>query len=562
MQSEQKYNTQVMKSLVSNFSQSRQQMQEKKNVLDNMDKMKKTFDQIGSMMSGQLNYIKNFNSQANNKGDGEDKHLELKRYCEKFLDIMKQELIDLLGVIKINFNPQKKDVKADLSWEKMQFSIENEIESVRNSLNQSTNYFEVVFRMINIKDGLVSQIIRSLLYRKLVLWRDMNMTMDEYVHAQIKYIIDWIKFQNEKYNYIPSKPEFKEINFKMEGPFQILQTIQTTTQNQNQTYQYGQNKKNLNQEEPSTAKLTVMLKIFTENFDEMIDNLRDYAKLNEEADRFVDVNQNQVIVRSLRGKIETLTKNNEALQEKYYEIQSNIRTQDANEVKKLKDNIEELQMIVARKEREIEELKKNTQGSLSQLQNLRDKLKETEEELKQVNKVFLPKLKELEAIQYTLQDEFQKVKKDIDTYSILFKTESQMRSKVQLEKKEIEAQVAKLVDMLGREKNKVKDLKGVIHQKEEIIMEVMDYRSELLNQIKELQTQKQNIQIENLQLEEHITEIKQELSNKKYDEMFEINTHLNKRINELEDHKKKLLDLLKKHKINPESTLFNVEQLK
>lgn len=35
-----------------------------------------------------------------------------------------------------------------------------------------------------------------------------------------------------------------------------------------------------------------MMKIFTENFDEMIDNLRDYAKLNEEADRFVDVNQN------------------------------------------------------------------------------------------------------------------------------------------------------------------------------------------------------------------------------------------------------------------------------
>lgn len=41
--------------------------------------------------------------------------------------------------------------------------------------------------------------------------------------------------------------------------------------------------------------------------------------------------------------------------------------------------------------------------------------------------------------------------------------------------------------------------------------------------------------------------------------MFTINAHLNKRINELEDHKKKLLDLLRKHKINPESTLFNIE---
>jgi len=33
-----------------------------------------------------------------------------------------------------------------------------------------------------------------------------------------------------------------------------------------------------------------MLKIFTENYDELIDNLRDYAKLNEEEERFTDVN--------------------------------------------------------------------------------------------------------------------------------------------------------------------------------------------------------------------------------------------------------------------------------
>lgn len=88
----------------------------------------------------QMNFIKNFNSQTNSKGDGEDKHVELKRYCEKFLDIMKQELIDLLSVIKINFNPSKRDSKADLSWEKMQFSIENHIQSIRDGLNSSTFY--------------------------------------------------------------------------------------------------------------------------------------------------------------------------------------------------------------------------------------------------------------------------------------------------------------------------------------------------------------------------------------------------------------------------------------
>lgn len=66
-----------------------------------------------------MNFIKNFNSQTHSKGDGEDKNVELKRYCEKFLEIMKQELIELLGVIKLNFNPAKRDMKAEVAWERM-----------------------------------------------------------------------------------------------------------------------------------------------------------------------------------------------------------------------------------------------------------------------------------------------------------------------------------------------------------------------------------------------------------------------------------------------------------
>lgn len=46
---------------------------------------------------------------------------------------------------------------------------------------------------------------------------------------------------------------------------------------------------------------------------------------------------------------------------------------------------------------------------------------------------------------------------------------------------------------------------------------------------------------------------------KKIADMFDMNSHMNRRINELEEHKKKLLDLLKKHNISPEATLFLIE---
>ncbi len=38
-----------------------------------------------------------------------------------------------------------------------------------------------------------------------------------------------------------------------------------------------------------------------------------------------------------------------------------------------------------------------------------------------------------------------------------------------------------------------------------------------------------------------------------------MNSHQNKRINELEKHKQKLLELLKKNNISPEATLFLID---
>jgi len=51
---------------------------------------------------------------------------------------MKQELFDLLTVIKLNFNPSKKETKADVSWEKTQFAIAAHIDSLRVALGPST----------------------------------------------------------------------------------------------------------------------------------------------------------------------------------------------------------------------------------------------------------------------------------------------------------------------------------------------------------------------------------------------------------------------------------------
>jgi uncharacterized coiled-coil protein SlyX len=53
----------------------------------------------------------------------------------------------------------------------------------------------------------------------------------------------------------------------------------------------------------------------------------------------------------------------------------NMKTTDFDNLKRMNQRIEELETILARKEREINELMSNSKGSLNLISNLREKLK-------------------------------------------------------------------------------------------------------------------------------------------------------------------------------------------
>ena len=96
----------------------------------------------------------------------------------------------------------------------------------------------------------------------------------------------------------------------------------------------------------------------------------------------------------------------------------------------------------------------------------------------------------------------------------------------------------------------------VVKQKDSVINKIVESRRET---IQGLEAMKLSIDSKESQLDEgkeKYTQINNELIilQKKYSEMFEINTHFNKRIYELERQKKDLLDLLKENNIHPDPT--------
>ena len=66
---------------------------------------------------------------------------------------------------------------------------------------------------------------------------------------------------------------------------------------------------------------------------------------------------------------------------------------------------------------------------------LKEKLKDSEEEVVKFHTYQIPKLKELEMIQKNLSEEFGKLRKDVDTYSSLFHMEGHAKNKLMAELK-------------------------------------------------------------------------------------------------------------------------------
>ena len=76
--------------------------------------------------------------------------------------------------------------------------------------------------------------------------------------------------------------------------------------------------------------------------------------------------------------------------------------------------------------------------------------------------------------QKSLLDEFTKVRKDFETYSNLYQVEREEKIKAYDELKEERNKFNDLVNILGRERRKIKDLKADIKRQDQIIMELVE----------------------------------------------------------------------------------------
>jgi hypothetical protein len=138
------------------------------------------------------------------------------------LELVKNELVELLEKGSSWFSLGKKERKKDQEWEKLRHEVEKHIGLLKNQAKEASSVVEITLKVLNARDFVFKQFLRSLLYRKSVLWLDLNVPMEAYVHGQIKAILNDVKGQQEKLGLIPSLPEFQPLTFAEDGRWKIL----------------------------------------------------------------------------------------------------------------------------------------------------------------------------------------------------------------------------------------------------------------------------------------------------------------------------------------------------
>lgn len=53
-----------------------------------------------------------------------------------------------------------------------------------------------VYKLLAIRDNIICQVFRVMLYKKNILWRDLNIKFDDYIHGEVKSALLKIK-ENE-----------------------------------------------------------------------------------------------------------------------------------------------------------------------------------------------------------------------------------------------------------------------------------------------------------------------------------------------------------------------------
>ena len=383
---------------------------------------------------------------------------------------------------------------------------------------------ECLIEVCEIRDNLLSQAFKALLYRKVVLWMDLDILDTGYVKGDILEAVQNIFAFKNKHNYLPTRIEYVHPKRASELP-------------------------PLNDpayKPPVHLNITSLFESFTEEYSSIISLIEHNFKLKN-----VKNTQKSKLkspkVDSLRQQLEEVYREKEKLEEEIQKLRIQMRNPDRREWHQNQRDLEEKEQQLEHGIKNIQKLMMEKFALETENLQLKQHTKQIESKLGKINEVYLPRLEEAEKLHAELSVEIRNIRQDAELLPGMFRNEAFMKKKIRDEKIFTEEKMNEALSCLEEERQRFAVLLEEKNRKDRVALQAVGARNaiekQLKNAISVIEELKKQIQSQVSHEDEMRSMV--EMYKKRHDEMQEHVYVQNNRINELEDQKKVLIQQIK-----------------
>lgn len=389
-----------------------------------------------------------------------------------------------------------------------------------------------VGKLLDLRELLIMQQLKSTLYTKTVVWKDLNInpgssTDNDEIYANEKVVETYktIDMYEKELKYLPSKEDFDEPTEHFQGSYTTL--VSSTGETEISKY--------LDALIENNADMETLIK---EKFLFSDEKIQNFLKTNP-------------VQRTLREQVEELNRKVQMLEETIQRTQDRLSNEDKgqSEMNQLQKKYSDLQDKYSEQVQTTLTLESTKKGLDATLKEAQKKARAAEEKHTKMVNQFQPKLESAIAYQKSISEAFVKIKEDTELLPRIFRAEAADRNKVKAQQKQAEKEAQEALAIRNALQKEINDLKRERDRKKQLSIQAIAARSNIkmyLDQEKDKVSQlEHSLELIARQLKENEEE---KLDYKdKHDEMFASVSALNSRIEELEQHKLHLLEKLKQY---------------
>ena len=310
--------------------------------------------------------------------------ITIKRLQKDIEDLFKIcQMTMVLNVKKTVTDPKENEDQ----WTIMKKSIKDELNRAENQLSQTSNEdrlkegYVQISKLLNMRDILQERIMFSCLYRKLLVWNDLNIHPGEFCHEKIVNCSQILEDYQEKLGYKPTKMQFEKVSLEEQGYF---------------SPEVDGNRCN------STDTFEIVIQSFID-MEELIK--KNFLMAVQSPEKIEEFNANNPVQQTLREQVQNIMQELEKCQaevkkkrqDQYKDLDNNNKEIDQQK------NLEKLKIELEKVKMNYDDLVKQTQKLKQDKDSMKKLQKEAEEKVTKYATQYMPRLKETIKFQKEMQ---------------------------------------------------------------------------------------------------------------------------------------------------------------